>query len=372
VRPVSAEFQAAVKGTHVAETRVEAWYNGVRIATTERDNRLPGLVEGTVTVDATSSVRRTYAASFATPTSFPGSADYSGPFSAYGTQHKVWRGVVFADGRREWVQLGVFRIDSPGVPIESGALKVSGSDLSKQLQDMRFRSGVRSVTSFTVPASIAVLVRSALGDTWPVRNLTGNASLTPAMVWDRERWDAIRDLALSIGAEVVVGVDGTVLIQNVPKVTDTVRWTVNYNEIVITGTQELDRSQTYNSVTATGERSDNVPPAIGRAEDLTPSSPTYVLGPFGRVPVFYSSPSLTTNLACQRAAETILGRVRAMTRRVTFDCIPNPAVDVGDVMRINLPDGTSAVYIIDSIQVPLAVDGLMRVTTRTNNDQGLS
>jgi hypothetical protein len=375
--PVSAAFQTAVKGTHVAETRIEAWYGGVRLATVEADNRLPGLIEGTVTVDATQSVRRTYSASFASPSAFPGPSDYSGPFSPYGTLHKVWRGVVYPTGTREWVQLGTFRLDSPGAPLEVGPLKVTGSDLSKQLQDNRLLTPANTVTTNTVPVEIARYIRGGMGNaSYPVRDLTGNVSLTPAVTWDRDRWEGIRDLALSVGAEIVFGVDGTALIQPVPQVTGTVVWTVNYSEIIVTGARELDRSQTYNCVVATGERTDNVAPARAVAYDLNPGSPTYVgnpigSAPFGLVPAFYSSPVLTTNAACQKAADTILGRVRGMTRRVTFECIVNPAVDVGDVMRINMPGGATEVHIIDSLQIPLSVEGTMRVTTRTSNEPGL-
>jgi hypothetical protein len=377
VLPVSAAFQAAVKGTHVADTRIEAWYGNQRIAT-GADPRMPALIEGTVTVDATQAVRRTYAASFATPAAFPGRSDFAGPFAPYGTIHKAWRGVVYGDGTREWVQLGTFRIDAPGVPLEAGALKVTGSDLSKHLQDNRLLTPTTTVTTNTVPVEIARFIRAGMGNpAYTVRDLTGNGSLTPAMTWDRERWDGIRDLALSIGAEIVFGVEGTALIQPVPKVTNPVVWTVDYNAIVVTGARELDRSQTYNCVVAQGERTDNVPPVRAVAYDRDPGSPTYVgnpigSSPFGLVPGFYSSPVLTTTTACQKAADTILGRVRGMTRRVTFDCIPNPAADVGDVLRINLPDGSSEVHIVDSLQIPLAVDGLMRVTTRTSNESGLS
>lgn len=377
---VSAAFQAAVKGTHVVDAKVEAWYNGVRIATTESDGRLPGLIDGTVTVDATQSTRRAYAASFATPGAFPGLADYSGAFAPYGTQHRVWRGVVYPNGAREWVQLGTFRLDSPEGPVETAALKVSGSDMSKQLQDNRLLTPVTTVTTNTVPAEIARYIRSGMGWTYsqyPVRDLTGNVSLTPALTWDRDRWQSLVDLALSVGAEIVFGVDGVALIQPVPQVTNPIVWTVNYNEIMITGSRVLDRSQTYNCVVASGERTDNVAPARAVAYDVNTASPTYVgnpigTGPFGLVPAFFSSPVLTTNAACLKAATTILGRVRGMTRRVTFVCIPNPAVDVGDVLRINLPDGTSEVHIIDSLQIPLAVEGTMTVTTRTSSEPGLS
>jgi hypothetical protein len=376
--PVSAAFQAAVRGTHTAETRVEAWYAGTRIATIEADNRLPGLVDGTVTVDAGQAVRRSYSASFATPGAFPGVTDYRGAFSPYGTLHKVWRGVVYASGVKEWVQLGTFRLDNPGTPLEPGPMKASGADLAKHVADNRFLQPTNSVTTNTVPVEIARHVRGGMNSpTYPVRDLTGNTSLTPAMTWDQDRWGAMRDLALSIGAELVFGVDGTCLIQPVPKVTNPVVWTVTVPEIMITGSIELERSQTYNCVVAAGERSDGVPPARAVAYDTNPASPTYVgnpigSGPYGLVPAFYSSPSLSTNAACLKAASAILGRVRGMTRRVAFECVPNPAVDVGDVMRLNLLDGTSEIHIVDSLQIPLSVEGTMRVTTRTSNEPGIS
>lgn len=376
--PVSAAFQAAVKGTHVAETRIEAWYGGSRIASTEPDGRLPSLITGTVTVDASQSTRRTYSASFASPAAFPTVGDTSGPFSPYGTQHRVWRGVVYPDGTREWVPLGVFRIDSPAVPVAPAELSVAGSDLSKQVQDYRVLSPISTVTTNTVPVEIARHIRGAMGSgTYPVRDLTGNSSLAPAVTWDRDRWAGLVDLALSIGAEIVFGVDGTCLIQPVPQVTNPIVWTVNAAEILITGDRALDRSQTYNAVVASGERTDNVAPARAVSYDNNAASPTYVGSPpgagvFGLVPAFYSSPVLSTNAACQKAADTILGRVRAMTRRVTFDCVPNPAVDVGDVMRLNFPDGSTEVHIVDSLQIPLSVEGTMRVTTRTSSEPGLS
>jgi hypothetical protein len=381
VLPVSAAFQAEVKGPHNAVVKIEAWFGGQRI---DGGGAMSGLqvVDGTVTVDASAAIRRTYSATIAQQSAFPTFTDYAGVFSPFGTVHKVFRGVQYPTGRVEWCQLGTFRLDGPATSLEPGTVKVTGSDLSKVVQDNRFLSPTTTVTTNRIPVELTRHLRGALGSAQAVRDLTGDTHLTPAMTWDRDRWQGLRDLALSIGAEVIFGVDGTALIQYVPDVTNAVVWTVTAagaaagGDIIITGDRELDRSSVYNCVVATGERTDNVPPARGVAYDLNPSSPTYVgnpigSSPFGLVPAFYSSPVLTTNTACTKAAQTILNRTKALQRRVTFECVPNPAVDGGDVARIYLPNSTSEVHIIDSVQVPLTVTGTMRVATRTSTEANL-
>jgi hypothetical protein len=372
VRAVSAAFSSAVAGSHVANSRAEAWYASARIDAGRRTDLSLDLVDGSVTVDATASVRRTFSASYAMQANFPTTTDFAGIFAPYGTQHRLWRGVVFPTGVTEWVPLGVFRVDTVTTSIEAGTVRVSGSDMSKVVQDSRFLAPTTSITTNRIPVEIARLLRgSGLGASWPVRDMTGSVTLTPAMTWDRDRWPGIQALATAIGAEVIFGPDGTALIQAVPAITDPIDWTLNVTDIVVTGERTLDRSQTYNTIVATGERTDNVAPVRAVATDTNPGSPTYVNGPYGQVPAFYSSPILTTTTMAQSAADTRLRRTRGMARQLSFECVPNPAVDAGDVLRINFPDGTSEVHLVDTLQVPLDPSGTMRVTTRSSSEPGL-
>lgn len=365
--PVSATWTNAVTGSHVVNTLVEAWYNGSKI-------RSMAVVDGSVSVDAGASQRRTYSATLAEQSAFPSMTDFTGPLAPYGTIHKVWRGLWYPTGMTEWVQLGTFRLDSPVTPLEPGTVRVTGSDLSRVVQEARFLAPTVSVTTNSIRAEIARLIRgSGLGAGYPVVDTSGDTSLTPALTWDQDRWAAIQDLATGIGGEVVFGADGTALVQPVAQITDAVDWTVRATQIVITGERALDRSSTYNTIVATGERTDSVAPARAVAQDTNPSSPTYVGGPFGVVPAFYSSPVLTTNAAALKAANKILARTRGMARRLSFQCVPNPAVDVGDVLTFLMPDGTTSErHIVDTLQIPLGASGPMTVTTRTSVEPGLS
>jgi hypothetical protein len=373
MQPVSADFQAAVISSHTANTRVEAWFGGARLDpyAGARPDLALDLMDGAVTVDSTASVRRTYSATFAMQDWYPRPYDYAGIFSPYGTQHRVWRGVVYPDGSTEWVQLGVFRLDAVTTNVEAGTVQVTGSDLSKMIQDARFLQPTASVPSNRIPVEIARLVRGALGSTYPMRDLTSATTLTPAATWDRDRWQACQDLALAVGAEVVFAPDGQALIRRVPTITNAVSWTLDVADVVVTGDRAVDRSQTYNTVVATGERTDNVPPVRAVAQDLNPNSPTYVAGPYGVVPAFYSSPLLTTVSMAQAAADTRLSRTRGMARQLSFECVPNPAADAGDVLRVIFPDGSQEVHLVDTLQVPLHPSGTMRVSTRSSAEPGL-
>lgn len=364
---MSTLFKASVHGSHVATAKIDAYYSGSLIQS--------GLdaVDGSVTVDSGQAVRRTFTSTLADQAQFPGVGVYNSPFAPYGTRHYVYRGVVYPQGVTEWCPLGVFRIDRVSSPVEPGLITVNGADLSQAVVDSRFLAPTTSVTTNTVPTEIARLIRgSSLGGSQAVRDLTGSGASTPAVTWDRDRWQAIQELALTIGAEVIFGPDGTAIIRPVPQVTDPIQWAVNVTDIVITGTRTLDRAEVYNIVVATGERTDNVAPVRAVSQDTNSSSATYVSGPYGSVPVFYSSPLLTTTSAAQKAADTILARVRGLSRQVTFECVPDPSIEAGDVMRLNYPDGSTEVHLVDTLQIPLHPSGTMRVTTRTSNEPGLS
>jgi hypothetical protein len=370
--PVSAAFKSAVATSHNAVTKVEAYFGGGPGALGTLIH--PGLpiVDGSVTVDASSQVRRSLSLTVAAPELFPGQFDYTGPLAPYGTMLKAYRGVQYPTGAIEWCPLGVFRIDGPSVAMEPGTVTVSASDLSTGVRDARFLAPTTSITSNAIRAEIARLVRGAYGAAFPVRDLTGKTTLTPALTWDTDRWGAIVQLASSLGAEVVFDGNGQCIIQPQAQVTDAVDWPVTSSQVVVRGTRALSREETYNIVVASGERTDNTPPVRAVAQDTDPSSPTYVSGPFGPVPVFYSSPVLATTAQAATAAATILGRVRTMARRVAFECVPNPAVDVGDMIQITYPDGSWEKHIVDSLQIPLQPTDTMRVTTRTSTVAGLS
>ena len=76
--------------------------------------------------------------------------------------------------------------------------------------------------------------------------------------------------------------------------------------IITERTRSTSMDTIYNGVIACGEGSELDTPVRGEAWDERPQSPTYYLGPFGRVPQFYSSPLLTDEGMCAAAARSML------------------------------------------------------------------
>lgn len=363
---VSSQFKNLVRGSHVMDVRCEAYYGGKPGDASTMIGTLK-VTGGSVTIDQRAQIRRTASITVADVTEFPEAGDTNDLLSDYGTKLKLYRGVITPSGVTEWCPLGVFRVDSPSVPIEPGVISVSLSDLTASIQEARFEQPSHSTTTNQIRAEIARLVRDAMGTNQGVQDMTGSITLVPALIWDVDRWQAIVDLATSIGAECFFGPDGTFIIRPVPDPTKSLAsWYASYTDIIVQGTRTIDRSETYNAVVATGERTDGLAPARAVVRDTNASSPTYYLGPFGWRPYFYSSPVLTTTTACTNAATTILNRVTGMARQVTFDTICDPSLDGGDIAQITFPDGATERHILDQLVIPLDPQTAMRVTSRTN------
>ncbi|MBQ1167350.1 DUF5047 domain-containing protein, partial [Streptomyces sp. A73] len=64
------------------------------------------------------------------------------------------------------------------------------------------------------------------------------------------------------------------------------------------------------------------------------TSPTYVYGPFGRVPTFYSSATLTTSTLAQSAANKLLRDSLKPTATADLSSVPNPCLEPGDILRV--------------------------------------
>lgn len=353
---VSAAFLTALRASHKVTTRLDSYtYGGGLLASDLR------VSDGRVSVDASSDVRRTIEATIAADASL----NVATVLSAYTTELRAWRGVVFPDGTSESVPLGRFRVDEVSVAAD-GTVKVRGPDRSKRVIDSRFTSPVQSVTSNSVVQEITRLVTTA-DATLTVSDRTGATTSTPSVLWDRDRWAAIDELAAAIGADIFFDADGVAVIALAPAVTDPVAWAVDAGEsgVMIDFEAATSRDRTYNAVIATGERSDGTTPVRSMVTDSDPASPTYWSGPFGHVPRFYSSPLLTTTGQATAAARKILDRTRALNRQVRLSCICNPALDAGDVVTIRYPDSTFERHVVDSLTVPLDVASDMSLQTRS-------
>jgi hypothetical protein len=362
VYPVSARFLDALRQSHNVRVQVDAYRAGVLVA-----SDLP-VVDGSVGVDATSDVRRQLDLAIADPTLAPKAGDTTGPLTPFGTELFVRRGIAFPDGSVEWVPLGWFRVQSVNASLGTESVHVAGVDRSRRVADAKFLAPTQSVTANTIPNEIKRLVQGAIPGQ-PFSILTPEDTSTPDLIWEQERWAAISDLATAIGAECFFDADGTCILRPVASIDSDVSWYVDAGQtgVLIDGAQETSRESTYNGVVATGERTDDTAPITATVTDTNPSSPTYWSGPYGQVPYFYESASITTLTQAQTAAAGLLARTKGLTRQVALTSVPNPALDAGDVIQVVFPDATFERHIVDSLTIPLTPGESMPIGTRSTD-----
>jgi hypothetical protein len=362
VYAVSTRYLDALRQSHNVRLQVDAYRAGVLV---RADLPIAG---GSVSIDATSDVRRQLDLSVADPTLAPVAGDTSGPLTPFGTELFVRRGVAFPDGTVEWVPLGWFRVQAVTASLSAGVVRVQGVDRSRAVADAKFLTPTQSVTTNTIPNEIKRLVQGAL-PTAVFVDMTGVTSATPELIWEQERWAAINDLARTIGAECFFNADGQCVLRTVPGVDSAVSWYVDAGEtgVLVEGSQDTSRESTYNGVVAVGERTDNFAPYSATVTDDNPSSPTYWLGPYGQVPYFYTSASITTLTQAQSAATGLLARTKGLTRQVSLSSVPNPALDAGDVIQVVFPDASYERHVVDSLSIPLDPSEAMPIGTRSTD-----
>jgi hypothetical protein len=358
VLDVSERYLTALRSSHGAIFRVDAHLGDDLVA---YDVPITG---GSVTVDGGSDVRRSLSLDVADAGVIPGLTGI-GTVSPYGTTLHAYRGVRYVDGTVEWVQLGVFRVASV-TATAAGAVSVSATDLGKAVADARFLAPAKSVTTNTIPVEIARLL-AAVNPAWVLTNNSASTASTPTLLWERERWTAINELATSIGCEVFFGADGLPVLQPMPAITNPVSWWADAGEagVLVEAEAQTNRERTYNAVVAFGERTDGVLPVTSTVYDLVPGSPTLWNGPYGQVPYFYSSPVLTTMARATAAATSILGRTRGLFRQLRLSCVPNAALDAGDVIMVRWPSGLSERHVVDKLSIPLTAKASMSIDTRS-------
>jgi len=119
----------------------------------------------------------------------------------------------------------------------------------------------------------------------------------------------------------------------------------------------------YNGVIATGEGTGITTPTRGEVWDTNPVSPTYYLGNYGKVPLFYSSPLLTTTAIAQTAATTLLSKLKGRAYGLSWTVVTNPALEPLDVITMNVK-GTQYTAVIDSLTIPLKASDALTANAR--------
>jgi len=349
----SSRFLPALRESHIPFTKVQLL-------------RTDGVVvdmlhtEGSVTVDRGNAVRRTCSVTVPDVSLLPMTP--TDQLAVYGARLRIRRGVIYGDGSVESVPLGLFRIDGISGDPALGPVTISGSGLEAGIADDKFtapyttRGGTNAVTAIT-----GIIQDSMPGAT--VVNQASDATIG-TMTWDAQgdRWAAVQECATAIGAEVYCDADGQFVIAELPDLlTAPVAWDIDAGEtgVLISANRSFSRDGMCNVVVASGENSeDNAAPVTATASDTDPTSPTYVSGPFGRVPKFYSSATLTSNSLALNAAQKLLRDSIKPNATVSLTSLPNPCLEPGDVLRVTYEDGRRELQQVQSFTISLGLDSI--------------
>jgi hypothetical protein len=356
VWPVSASWAPALTRSHAITLRVEAWLG----------DTLRGSVDvngGTVSATARNRVRRT--CNLTVPEAlFP--TDASGLITPYGTEIRVWRGIDYGSSQEE---VPVFRGRIDDVDDRSrydGTAEISCSDLGATLNDARFETPRAAPAGIATTAEIIALIREAIPGASILRSGSRDGTVAAGLSWDRDRGQAVDDLATSIGVDVWAGPDGTWYIADPTTVGAPAVWTLTDGQdgVVVSDQRTVSRRGVYSVVVVVLESADGSTPQQVTVTDNDPTSPTYVGGPFGRIPRFYRSPLVKTIAQAQTAGRALLARSTSLTRTRVVTCVPNPTLEVGD--RVDLVvGGQLEQHVVDTFTLPLATDSpAMSITTR--------
>lgn len=299
-------------------------------------------------------------------------ADLGDSFDSYGSLgqgHTV-------DLVDDLIPLGVFLITRVDVNVNDGGTTVSiaGSDRSLRV------SRARWTEPYTASGNVATAIQALLEDRWAdvICEFTSTDRTVSRAVLGLETsndpWADAVNIATAAGMDLYFDGDGIARLEPVRDydgVTPDAVYLENSEAMVLTLTRRLSNEQTYNGVIAVGEGSESSVTYRGEAWDEDLDSPTYRYGPFGEVPMFYSSSLLTSDDLARQTAEAMLARKRGTTEAVEWTQVVDPSLDVGDVIQVRNADAkVDRVMVLDRLQIPLTVTEPLTAVARTIRSLG--
>lgn len=361
--PTSARWDSALRTSGRVVTRCEVWRSGSPVLTDGVPTVLKLAAGGEVRVDESSDVQRALTASIGDSTLMP--TDTESLLAPIDTDLRVWAGVQYTESDTELVPVFTGRLVTPRRPtLWSHELSLDARDYSYVLAKARFVTPRNIAKGQLVTDVIADLVTEVMS--WvEVIDLTGFQNSTGALTFDRDRWDAIKQLATGIGAVAYFDCEGRFIIRPDAVIADVPDWTVDRGlptSVLSDLAMSMSSERVYNAVTATSSDPD------GPVVSATIYQKT---GPFRwrdgfQQPRFYASPLLRTTAAAKAAATTILARSLALSQPLEPVAAPNWALDVGDTVAVHVPSAGGfdlALRIVAGFTLPLG-PGAMPLTVR--------
>ncbi|MFD6771066.1 DUF5047 domain-containing protein [Micromonospora chalcea] len=354
---VSDEVTSVLAGSYRLRLAVESWRDGellhdsvpVDAATeeTRRGDRVPERI--TLTVPRTAD-----GVSWA-----PTGEDH--PLAANGQMLRVQLGIGVGNGTTEWFQRGWFVIKDSRA--DGDAVTVEAVGLLWLVEEARFVSPFQP--SGTLVSTLRALIEPAL--TVVVDPGLSDRSVPAGVNWDEDRLGALMELLDAWPADYRVTEDGYLYVFPPDQpATPVLALSDGYGGTVIEATGSSSRDEAFNVVVALGTDT-NGGQVLGTAYDW--SGANRYGGPFNPLPVpfKFASPLLTTVAQCTAAAQTRLATLKRQSgREFQVEMVPNPTLQVGDVVSVTAADYAGLVCVIEALKLPYTADGgSMGLTVRS-------
>lgn len=367
MQTVSAAFLAALRGAHRMVVTVEK-----ATSPTGPWTSIPYEVSsGKVTSDRSADARRSLDLTLVGWTDTTAALAAVSPYTTY---LRVRRGITLATGN-ELVTLGCFRVYD--AKVTSNSIQVTGYSYEVDLRDRRLTSPWyrNAATTGNLQAEMELIAANAIsGATVTFGAGTANPNMGDILV-ERDRLKGLQDLAQAAGGEFYATAAGQFAVDVPATVTDTPAWSVDSGPegVLISYTKSYSRGRVYNGVVVSNETANmdtSTLPVRVIVYDNDPASPTYWFGGFGKVPKFYTSEFIVNRAQALTAGASMLSKDRGLFAGIDLDAVPNPALEVNDVVEVVFKDGTSENHVIDTLSISLGADGAMSATSRTSTVEG--
>jgi Domain of unknown function (DUF5047) len=364
--PASAALKAAIREDHIAVTKAEIWNQDQKLLTLD-------ITDGSVQVLVGNAFRRSCSVSLTTSretnnlvpdTDF----DFLTPF---GNEIRLFRGVEFTDGTREYVPLGIFVITDIKIRDENNGvfIDVDGVDRGIIVSRNKWTEAYQMVSG-TLESSIQALLQDRYTDVqvnFPTTNVTINQVILGAETGNDPWKDAVEICELG-GYDLFFDVDGKATMRQFPSLDGSpiVAIFEEGEQTIITNlTRDISSRDTYNGIIYTIEGSNVTTPVRVEVWDEDPASPTYRYGVFGEAPTFVTANLLATQAEVIQVATVLLNKYIGAQEQISFGSLVDPTLDSNDVVYVkSLGAKVDRLVIIDDIRIPLSPSGQMETTTR--------
>jgi hypothetical protein len=359
MQSASDHFIQSLRFSHVIAAAAELIFPG------ETDTISVPVEAGTVTIDRTADHRRV--GTITIPWSLDAGEDLgidirTLPLGGYALVH---RGLRYADGSTELIMLGRLRVESVTWDTLAASASLELADRNAQVTDEPFTAPYSA--SGQTPAQAATgIIQGVFGNTINYLTPYTPTSKLGDITYTGARTDALSALEQSYGAETYFNANGDFVFAQAPGDSDPIVWTVDASPtgVMVNAQESLDRTGIYNGVLVTGQGDADTPPVTGLAVFSDPASPVRWGGPFGKVALLADSTSVVTTADAVAAAQSLLNLRLKQTRSLTLTSAPNPALEAGDTITVNFPDGRVETHLIDATTIDLST-APQQITTRT-------